>query len=390
MKKKIFKVFMYIVTVLFVITTVLAVMLWVKSPGTADPITNSNGKTIRGSISVFEKVMLGGQEQVLIIRGTDRNKPVMLFLHGGPGSPEFAFIKKTNRSLENNFVMVYWEERGAGKSWSKDIPASSMNIAQFVSDTRELSILLAKQFKKDKIYIMGHSWGSLLGILTAYQYPELYYAYFGIGQVCTQYKAEKISFDWVKEQARKQNSHKAVEALSKLTFPDSLANSTVWSDYLMTERNYVSQFGGGVTHKMTSMLPLIKILINTREYTLSDKLNFMKGSLFSLEHLWPEVIKKNLFQDIDSMRIPVYIFQGIYDHQTSYTLAKTFYDQLKAPTKEFFTFENSAHSPLMEETAKFNSIVREKTQEKQIAFTAHRVLHPIKNINFASGNFNEN
>ena len=109
MKKKIFKVLLYIVGVLFVILLVLAATLRIKSPGKADPITNANGEIIPGSFSVIEKVMLGGQEQYLIIRGADKNKPVMLFLHGGPGSPEFTFMKETNRGLENDFVMVYWE-----------------------------------------------------------------------------------------------------------------------------------------------------------------------------------------------------------------------------------------------------------------------------------------
>jgi len=362
MKKKILRVVLYIVGGLLVITLSLWVMLRIKSPGTADPITNSNGKVIPGSISVIEKVKLGGQEQYVIIRGEDRNKPVMLFLHGGPGSPEFTFMKKTNRAIEKDFVMVYWEQRGAGKSFSKDIPVESMNLPQFISDTRELSILLAKRFKKEKIYLMGHSWGSLLGILTAYKYPELYYAYFGIGQVCSQYKGEKVSFEWVKEQARKENNTKAIESLSKLAFPDSLAGMNVWSKYIMSERNYVTQFGGGVTHKMRSMLPLVKMFLNAKEYTINDKMRFMKASLFSLNHLWPVVIQKNLYNEIDSMRIPVYIFQGKYDNQTPYVVAKDFFNQLKARKKEFFTFENSAHSPVMEEAAKFNSIVMEKTR----------------------------
>ena len=362
MKKKILRVVLYIVGGLLVITFSLWVMLRIKSPGTADPITNSNGKVIPGSISVIEKVKLGGQEQYVIIRGEDRNKPVMLFLHGGPGSPEFTFMKKTNRAIEKDFVMVYWEQRGAGKSFSKDIPVESMNLPQFISDTRELSILLAKRFKKEKIYLMGHSWGSLLGILTAYKYPELYYAYFGIGQVCSQYKGEKVSFEWVKEQARKENNTKAIESLSKLAFPDSLAGMNVWSKYIMSERNYVTQFGGGVTHKMRSMLPLVKMFLNAKEYTINDKMRFMKASLFSLNHLWPVVIQKNLYNEIDSMRIPVYIFQGKYDNQTPYVVAKDFFNQLKARKKEFFTFENSAHSPVMEEAAKFNSIVMEKTR----------------------------
>ena len=207
---------------------------------------------------------------------------------------------------------------------------------------------------------MGHSWGSLLGILTAHQHPELFRAYLGVGQVCYQYKGEQISFEWVKEQANKLNNKDAIKALSEMSFPDSLAESKTWLDFLMVERKYVTQFGGGITHEMTGMWPVIKMVLNTQEYTFGEKINFMPASLFSIEHLWPEVINTNLFNDIDSMQVPVYIFQGIHDYQTPYPVAKDFFDQLKAPKKEFLTFKNSAHSPVMEEADKFNSFVREK------------------------------
>ena len=358
------KVILYIIGGLLVIILSLAIILWIKSPGKAVPITDSNGEIISGSISTIEKVMLGGQEQYLIIRGADSTKPVMLFLHGGPGSPEFAFMNNTNRAIENDFVMVYWEQRGAGKSYSKDIPVESMNLSQFISDTRELSELLALRFKQDKIYIMGHSWGSFLGILTAYEHPELFHAYFGVGQVCYQYKGEQISFEWAKEQADKSNNEDAIEALSEIDFPDSLANSDIWMDFLMVERNYVTQFGGGVLHDINGMWPVIKMVLNAKEYTFSEKMKYMSASLFSIKHLWPDVINTNLFNDIDSMQVPVYIFQGIYDYQTPTSIAKDFFDQLKAPQKEFFIFENSAHSPVMEEVDKFNAIVREITLKK--------------------------
>lgn len=358
------KVLLSIVGGLLVIILGLAVILWIKSPGKTDAITDINGKTLAGSISTIEKITLGGQEQYLIIRGADITKPVMLFLHGGPGTPEIAFMKNANQAIENDFVMVYWEQRGAGKSYSKDIRAESMNLAQFISDTKELSEILTKRFKQEKIYIMGHSWGSFLGILTAYHHPELFHAYFGVGQVGNQYEGEQISFEWAKEQANKQNNKDAVEALSKISFPDSLANSDVWMDFLLIERNYVTQFGGGAIHEMTGMWPMIKMLLNTKEYTFGEKMNYMSGSMYSLKHLWPEVINKNLFNDIDSIQIPVYIFQGIHDYQTPYSVAKDFFDQLKAPQKKFFTFKNSAHSPMMEEVDNFNSIVRRITLKK--------------------------
>jgi pimeloyl-ACP methyl ester carboxylesterase len=356
--KKFKKVIFWLLGGVITLTLALAIFLCIKSPGTTAPFTGADGKPIEGSIAAIEKINLGGVDQYLIFRGADTSKPVMLFLHGGPGSPEYAFMKAYNPFLENDFVMVYWEQRGAGKSWSKNIPPESMTLEQMISDTRELSEYLAARFGKEKIWVMGHSWGSFLGILTAWQYPELFHAYFGIGQVCYQYRGELVSFDWVKEQARKNNDSKAIKTLEKLSFPDAQADFDTWKAFLMPERKYVMRFGGGVTREMRGMGPLVKMVFTTREYTFSDKMNFMKGSMFSLEHLWMDVINTNLFHHIDSMQVPVYIFQGVYDFQTPYVVARDFYEQLKAPHKEFFTFENSAHSPVMEEVERFNGLIK--------------------------------
>ncbi len=359
MLSRILKWLMFIIGGILVLVLVVICVLWIKSPGTAEPITDTNGKIIEGSISTIEKVTIGGLEQYVIIRGVSTDKPVMLFIHGGPGSPEVAFIKDLNPEIENDFVMVYWEQRGAGKSYSKDIPPESMTLEQFILDTREMSEYLVKRFNRKKIFVMGHSWGSLLGILTAHQYPTLFYAYFGIGQVAKQLEGEKISLQWVKEQARKSNDQDAIEALSELTFPDLGASDSTWLNYLLKQRIYVAQFGGSMRN-IRGMWPMVKMLLNAKEYTLSEKMNYMQGSLFSLNHMWREVVKADLLPRIDSMQIPVYIFQGVHDYQTPYSIAKDFYDQLKAPEKELFTFENSAHAPIIEEVDRFNSIVREK------------------------------
>ncbi len=356
--KKVLKGFLFILVGLVVVVLLSAVFIWLKSPGKTAPFKGADSKPLKGSIAVIEQISLGGVDQYLIIRGADQNKPVMLFLHGGPGSPEYAFMKAFNPDLENDFVLVYWEQRGAGKSWSENIPPESMTLEQMISDTRELSEYLAERFNKEKIYVMGHSWGSFLGMLTAYQHPELFHAYFGIGQVCDQYRGELVSFEWVKEQARKNNDKKAIKNLESLSFPDSQAGSDVWKAFLMTERNYVMRYGGGVTREMKGMGPLVKMVFATREYTFSDKMNFMRGSMFSLEHLWLDVINTNLFHHIDSMQVPIYIFQGVYDYQTPYVVARDFYEQLKAPHKEFFTFENSAHSPLFEDVERFNELIK--------------------------------
>ena len=294
MGARIFKIIIFIIGGVFLVVLGLALTLWIKSPGIAEPITDASGKTIDGSISVVEKITLGGHEQYFFISGANSTKPVMLFLHGGPGSPEISFMKNYNKDIENDFIMVYWEQRGAGKSYAENIPLESMNLEQFISDTREMSEYLAKRFNQEKIYLMGHSWGSLLGILTAHQHPERFHAYFGIGQVAQQYKGEKISFEWVKEQAQQKNDKSAIKKLSEMNFPDSLASSTEWMEFVIKERNYVVQYGGSM-RTITGMWSMVKMVLNDEAYTFSDKLNYMKGNIFSLEHLWPAVIHYKSF-----------------------------------------------------------------------------------------------
>ena len=358
MRNMIIKKMMFFVGTIVLILILAIITLWIKSPGVTQPITDADGNLVEGSISVIEKVTLGGQDQYIVIRGVDRTNPVMLFLHGGPGSPEVSFIKHYNPEIENDYVMVYWEQRGAGKSYSKTIPPESMNLQQMISDTRELSEYLAKRFDREKIFVMGHSWGSLLGILTAYKYPELYHAYFGIGQVCHQFRGELISYGWALDRAVERDDFKAVSRLKELHFPDSTANIQEWLGFLMVERPYVNRYGGGTTRESAGMGPLVKLVLNSSIYTAGEKLNFFNSSMFSLEHLWMDVMNSNLFNEIDSMSVPTYIFQGRFDYTTPYPLAIEFYNQLIVSQKEFFTFEESAHSPIMEEPEKFNSILR--------------------------------
>jgi pimeloyl-ACP methyl ester carboxylesterase len=369
MTKKVLKVLLYTISALVFLALSLVAAWWINSPGKADPIVSKNGETIPNSISVIDTVQLGGLKQYIIIRGTDSTKPVMLFVHGGPGGPEIGMMKETNQLIENDFVMVYWEQRGAGKTYSSNAPPESMNLKQFIIDAGELSQYLIKRFKKDKIYIMGHSWGSLLGILTANRYPELFHAYFGVGQIGHQYKGELVSFEWVKNQAQLQNDAAGINDLANLNFPNHSESYTdldefnaAWDSFIGIERNYVMKYGGGAMREMRGILPLIKMIFLAHEYTIEEKLNYLKGSDFSAKYLWKEVIDTNLFTEIDSMQVPVYILQGLYDYQTPYPVAKDFFNQLKAPVKEFYIFENSAHSPNMEEVEKFNLIVGEHTK----------------------------
>ncbi len=139
-----------------------------------------------------------------------------------------------------------------------------------------------------------------------------------------------------------------------------MATGQDWLDYLGVERNYVTKYGGGIMHKTTGIWPSFKMFLFAGEYAFGEKLKTMRGMELSMKSMWPEAVQVNLANEIDSMQLPVYIFQGIYDRQTPYSVANDFYEQLKAPEKAFYTFKQSAHSPIVEEVDRFNALVRER------------------------------
>ena len=134
---------------------------------------------IRGadSIASLEKIRLGGIEQIVLIRSKDVSNPILLFLHGGPGSPLMPFAHVSDRELEKEFIVVHWDQRGAGKSYSKNTNPANLTIEHYLSDTHELIRYLCERFGKEKVFLLGHSWGSYLGIMTTHRHPELLHAY---------------------------------------------------------------------------------------------------------------------------------------------------------------------------------------------------------------------
>ena len=354
--KKVIKIISYVFGTIFILLLTLFLFLIIKSPGKARPFLNSKGVTETGSIAVIERVPVNGLDQGLIIRGRDTTKPVLLYLHGGPGSPEFPFVRQFNSKIEDLFVVCYWDQRGSGLSYSKDVPPGSMTLSQFVEDAAEVSRYLIRKFNREKIYLMGHSWGTLLGSFTINKYPELYYAFISVGQVAQQERSEIISYNFVMAKAVESGDKKAIVALKSIG-PPPYSNPDLALSNLMIERRYVTKYGGAVK-KGNFYMAAIKALINCSEYTFKEKINYIKGMKFTLKYFWGTVMDANLFLDIPTQKIPVYIMQGTSDYQTAYVVAKEYFDSLKAPVKEFFPFDNSAHSPIIEEPLKFEEILK--------------------------------
>jgi proline iminopeptidase len=257
------------------ILLIVAVSVWLKivSPGTTKPRTDEKGKVIEGSIAEVNRIDIGGIKQFVVIRGKSTQNPVLLMLHGGPGSPQTPMNLKYNKELEDHFIVVNWDQRGAGGSYSKTMPDDSLNINRMIEDTREVSQYLIKRFGKEKIFILGHSWGSYLGMRTIQKYPELYKAYIGIGQVSNQRKSEELSYQFVMGKAKETGNKKAIKQLEEIGYPENGLYKNM-AKAMMVERNWVMEYGGAAYQKdKYDMLRLFILPIFTcREYTVIDKL----------------------------------------------------------------------------------------------------------------------
>ncbi|BFH63968.1 alpha/beta fold hydrolase [Paenibacillus azoreducens] len=299
------------------------------------------------SVARLEKIRIGGADQWLLMRGKSTRLPVLLWLHGGPGTAQIGFAPYFQRELEQHFVVVNWDQRGAGLSYRRGLPSGAMNLEQFITDAREVTEYLRDKFKQNKIYIVGHSWGSILGVKLAERFPELYRAYIGVGQVVHMVEGERISYRYTQRKAQEEGNAKALRELNEL------GEDSFYDHRKMTvQRKWLDVYGG-----VTYLQPMDKVIVprmfRSSEYNLLDMLRFLRGARFSLQQMWTEVCGINL-EGVTRLQIPVHICMGRHDYNTPFELAEKFFHNLQAPVKTWEWFEQSAHFPNFEEPDRFN------------------------------------
>jgi len=342
------------------ISLVLLGILLAWSPGQPQPFLNENGRPLAGSLSEKTHVEINVVEQGMFIKSKNIHNPVLLFVHGGPGMPAYWLTQRYPTGLEDHFTVVWWEQRGAGLSYHPDLSPETMTADQFIADTQEVTRYLLKRFGKEKIYLMGHSWGSYIGIQAAAQAPDLYYAYIGMGQLVYQIQSEQLAYEYALAQFKNNGDLRMVRKLESapptMTVPLPAA-------YEALRDEYMHSLGIGTTHEMKSVITGIFLPSwQFREYTLAEKVNLWRGKVYSRSRafsLWETMLATDLTQQVTELAIPVYFFHGIYDYTCAYPLTVAYFDKLQTPLKGFYTFENSAHSPIFEEPEKALKILLE-------------------------------
>jgi len=334
----------------------LGILLAWSYPGKPRPLVDQNGSPLPGSLSEKIFVEINGLQQGMIIQSKDLTNPVLLYLHGG--IPDYFLTEKYPTGLEDHFTVVWWEQRGSGISYNPDIPREAMTQEHMISDTLAVTNYLRQRFGMEKIYLMGHSGGTFIGIQAAARAPELYYAYIGVAQMSNQLKSEKLAYEYMLQQFKANGNTEMVRKLEAA--PVTMTGGTP-DAYRALRDPAMHSLGIGTTHDMDSILTGIVLpSFQSREYTLSEKVNTWRGKAASgIAQLWDEMLATDLSQEVTDFSIPVYLVSGIYDYTVNYTLARDYFERIQAPVKGFYTFEQSAHSPMFEEPQRMQTIMLE-------------------------------
>ena len=327
------------------------------------PILDVNSKPIPNSIAVLEKVKLGGSDQWISIRGKDSRNPVLLFLAGGPGGSQLVLEQRALTGLEDRFVVVNWDQPGAGKSFDA-IDHAKLTPDRYITDAHELVLNLRQRFGKEKVYLSGQSWGSALGIMVVQRYPELFHAFIGTGQVVAFLENELIRYDLALRLAQERGDQQQVEKLKQQGPPPYYGNDVLpkMLTYLNDLKKYRNDHQNSAIAKPKSNI-LFDLIISS-EYGWYDKVNLSRGELKTVGVVFPQLWGVDFRKQATRLKVPIYFLIGRHDGTTSPKLTEEYFNLLTATHKELIWFEHSGHAPWMNESAKFVEVMVNKILAK--------------------------
>jgi pimeloyl-ACP methyl ester carboxylesterase len=319
------------------------------------PCVDAHGAAVPESIAEWTRVRIGSTDQWMAVRGRHRSNPILLFLHGGPGTPETPLLFHFNRELCDHVTLVAWEARGACRSASRSIPPETMTFERAVEDAIEVSEHLRQRFGHEQIYLAGHSWGALVGISAAQRAPHLYRAYLGIAQpVDFEWSLAAIR-TWAIDAARARGNARAVRELERLGQLAGERRVPAWQVF-MAQMRWATRLGAGFAKTSAGQL-LFRIFLPSPVYSLTDKVRYVLGARSSEKSLMPEAEKRDLFSQVPRLEIPAYFVHGRLDGQVPPALTEEYVRALKAPSKRFFYLEHAAHAALFDEPERFHEIL---------------------------------
>ncbi len=337
----------------------IALAFWALQPARTPAITGVDGEPVPGSIATLEKVTLGGHDQWIMIRGVSASNPVLLYLSGGPGQSDLAFSRVLFEDLTRDFVVVGWDQRGTGKSYPSLEPTSTLTPEQAIADTIELVNLLRERFDQEKIYLLGESWGTLLGVLAVQQQPDLFHAYIGSGQMVSPLETDRRIRADLLAYAELPGNNTIIETMRDYGEPpydDIFAYAYVMTHYDDLAGAYDPPEAYEERGTSAGIGPYG---VFGSEYTLIEKVNVLRGLMDVFAIMYPQIQGVDFRRDVPELDVPVYILDAEHELDARRKLAIEWFDQLEAPVKRIFTFENAGHSVAFEQFEELHRILVE-------------------------------
>ncbi|MGB3184519.1 MAG: alpha/beta hydrolase [Ornithinimicrobium sp.] len=346
--------------IVLIVSVILVALLGAAllRPASTDAITGPDGEPVPDSIAELVEVEIGGHEQSIMLRGRDVTAPVLLFLEGGPGGTAIGRIRNAGTDLEEDFVVATWDQRGSGKSYDALEPVSTLTLEQMVRDTVQVSDYLRGRFDQDKIYLVGSSWGTVIGVLAVQRAPQDYHAYIGTGQMVDPFQTDQLMYAESLADAREAGQDGRVEQLldlgpppyeSTLSYPIAIASNPKWMN-----------FEHGADYNPASEYPF-SLMVG--EYTLIEQLRGMAAIAETYSILYPQLAPIDFRSDVPSLDVPVHLVQGVHEAAGREVLAREWFELLEAPTKEYVALDQSGHTPPYDEPGRFANMMAQIAAE---------------------------
>jgi proline iminopeptidase len=350
-----------LIPALFTFVAVLAAVP-VRSQETAQPASRADATAIIANarkivapngVERLEKVRIGGIDQWVSIRGADRRNPVLLYIHGGPGYVSIPMSWWFSHGLEEYFTVIQWDQRATGKTYLLSDPAKvapTLTPERMIGDTEEIAAWARKEFGQDKIFVLGHSWGSFLGLQLAKRHPEWLYAYIGVCQLIDGPESERRGWRFAMDAARREANAEAIRELESIA-PYGASGQPIPIKDIYVERKWVGYYGGVMAYRRDNSADgdLARL---SPDYSDQEIGHIWDGNKFATPYLLPEVVALDLTKT-NKISIPLILFLGRHDWNVNSEVAAAWFATVKAPDKHLVWFEHSGHIPMTEEPGKF-------------------------------------
>ena len=306
-------------------------------------------------VNTIEELLIGSIKQSILLQGQKVDNPVLLFLHGGPSMPlpgvssrgrDYTLATNT-KNLVKHFILVFWDQRGTGRSYHPNIPKDTMNVKQFVADTIELTNYLCNKFNQGRIHLAAHSWGTIPGLMAVHKRPDLYYTYTGLSQIVNWAENDRISYPWVLKEANKRKNRKALEELSSVGAPPYTESVMQWQVLRKWQQRFGTLIYSDHEIKHPGMRKLAGDMLFSADYSFKDVYNsFYKGfKLIYTDEFIKDIAAIDFIKSTTAFKLPITFIHGQKDVHVHGRLVNDYYEILKKNNNDvkLFWMAKSGH-----------------------------------------------